>query len=229
MDTARIRVLIVDDLDHILRTLAQIIENDPRMSLAGIAKNGYEAVAHVVSSPPDVIIMDIEMESKLAGLYAAREILKVAPQVKVIIYTRHNSDFYVFKAFMFGVTDYLIKETTAQDMIDTILRAHQNRSIIHPEAVHYLLPEFVRLKNAQENLVTTIQIILRLTKTELDILRMLHSGLKQQEIAEVRFIEMTTMKTHISNILKKFDYRSIAELLENAENTEFFTLIEKPE
>lgn len=229
MGTEQVKVLIVDDMEHILKRLARIVQSDPRLVLSGMAKNGYEAVAHVAHTPPDVIIMDIEMESKMAGLYASREILKTAPGIRIIMYTQHNVDYYVYKAFQFGVSDYMIKDASDQEIIKNILRAYHNRSIIHAEAAGYLRQEFIRLKNAQENLAYTLQVILKLTQTERDILRLLYSGMKKQEIAKVRFIEMTTMKTHISSILKKFNRRSIAEVLETVESTGFFTLIQDME
>ncbi|MDR1570346.1 MAG: response regulator transcription factor [Oscillospiraceae bacterium] len=228
METDQIRVLIVDDDEGTVKRVMREIGDDARLSLAGVAHNGYEAVAAVAGAPPDVVVMDIEMESKLAGLFAAKEIVKMNPSVKVIIHTKHNTSYHVFKAFQFGVTDYIIKGVSMHDLIDTIMRAHQNKAFIHPQAAAYLRAEFMQLKNAQENLAYVMKAVLKLTASELEILKLLHSGMKQQEVAKVRFIEMTTMKTHVSNILKKFDRRSIAELLETIESTGFFSVIEEP-
>ncbi len=172
--------------------------------------------------------MDIEIESKLAGIYAMREILKLKPNTKIIVYTEQNSEYHVYRAFQAGASDYIIKGESDGDLPDAILRAAQGRSMIHPEAAVHLRQEFIRLKNAQENLTYTIQVILKLTPSEMEILRLLHTGMKCQEIAKVRFIEMTTMKTHISNLLKKFDKKTVVEMLETIESIGFFTIIDNP-
>lgn len=171
--------------------------------------------------------MDIEMESKLAGLYATREILKFVPQCKVIIYTCHSDGYYITKAFQFGAVDYLVKPTADYDLVDTILLAAENRCWIHPQAAAHLRTKYAQLENAQESLNYIIHVILLLTPTELEILKMMHTGMKQQEIAKVRFIEMTTMKTHISNILKKFDRRTMAEVLQTVDSVGFFEMLDQ--
>ncbi len=157
-----------------------------------------------------------------------REIIKLKPNIKVIIYTEHNSEYFVHKAFQFGATDYLIKGISEQEIPEAITRAAQGRSIIHPEAAEFLKKEFIQLKNAHENLTYTIQVIRKLTQSEIDILRLLHTGMKYQEIAKLRFIEITTIKTHISNLLKKFDKKSVAEVLETVNNIGLFSFIDDP-
>ncbi|MDR1531186.1 MAG: response regulator transcription factor [Clostridiales bacterium] len=226
-DANPVKVLIAHNTEQTLKKLIRIVENNPRMVLAGYAKNGYEAVVNAAGGAPDVVVMDIEMESRLAGLYAMQGILKLRPETKVIIYTQHNSGYYVSKAFQFGASDYLIKGISDQDIADAILCASQNRSAIHHEAAEFLRKEFIQLKNAQENLAYTMRVCISLTPSELDILRMLHTGMNYREIAKVRFIEMTTMKTHISNLLRKFGRKSIAEVLETIESTSFFLLIDE--
>jgi DNA-binding NarL/FixJ family response regulator len=223
-----IKIMIVDGSEQTRKSLERMLSAHAGFVLSGSIGNGYEAVAFAASNAPDVSVMDIEIESRLAGLYAMREIVKLRPNSKAIIYTAHNSDYYVHKAFQFGASDYLIKGASEADLPDAILRAAQNRSIIHPEAAEHLRKEFIQLKNAQENLTYTIQVVLKLTPSEMDILRMLKSGMKYQEIAKVRFVEMTTMKTHISNLLKKFDKKSVVEMLKTIESTGFFSLIDDP-
>ncbi|SFJ55001.1 regulatory protein, luxR family [Paenibacillus sp. UNC496MF] len=155
-----------------------------------------------------------------------REIIKLRPNTKIIIYTVQNSDYYISNAFLFGASDYLIKGVSEPDLPDTIIRAAQNRCIIHPEAADYLRKEYIQLKNTQENLAYTIRVILKLTPSEMEILHLLRSGMNYKEVAEVRFTEMTTLKTHISNLLRKFDKKSVVEMLETIEHTGFFSLID---
>lgn len=221
-----IKVLIVDGSEQTRNKLTRIMANNPAIVLVGSVGSGYEAVAFAANNAPDVAVMDIEIESRLAGLYAMREIIKLRPNTKVIIYSVQNTDYFISNAFLFGASDYLIKGVSESDLLDTIIRAAQNRSYIHPEAAEYLRKEYIQLKNVQENLAYTIKVILKLTPSEMDILHLLRSGMKYEEIAEVRFTEMTTLKTHISNLLRKFDKKSVVMLLETIENTGFFSLLD---
>ena len=223
-----VKVLIVDGSEQIRNKLARIFNNNPAIVLVGSVDNGYEAVAFVANNTIDVVVTDIEIESKLAGLYAMREIIKLKPNTKVIIHTALNSDYFISNAFLFGASDYLLKGVSESDIPDAVVWAAQNRSIIHPEAAEHIRKEYIQLKNAQENLSYTIQVILKLTPSEMEILNLLRSGMKYKEIAEVRFIEMTTMKTHISNLLRKFSKKNVAEMLETIENTGFFLLLDNP-
>jgi len=220
-----IKVLIVDGSEQTRNRLTRMINNHPAIAVVGSVGSGYEAVTFTANNAPDVAVMDIEIESRLAGLYAMREIIKLRPNTKVIIYTVQDSDYYISNAFLFGACDYLIKDVSELDLSDTIMRAAQNRSMIHPEAAEYLRKEYIQLKNAQENLSYTIQVIMKLTSSEMDILHLLQSGMKYNEIAEVRFTEMTTLKTHISNLLRKFDKKSVVEMLETINKTGFFSLV----
>ncbi|WP_177222315.1 response regulator transcription factor [Paenibacillus sp. UNC496MF] len=221
-----IKVLIVDGSEQTRNKLALTMANNPAIVLVGSVGSGYEAVTFAANNAPDVAVMDIEIESRLAGLYAMREIIKLRPNTKIIIYTVQNSDYYISNAFLFGASDYLIKGVSEPDLPDTIIRAAQNRCIIHPEAADYLRKEYIQLKNTQENLAYTIRVILKLTPSEMEILHLLRSGMNYKEVAEVRFTEMTTLKTHISNLLRKFDKKSVVEMLETIEHTGFFSLID---
>jgi DNA-binding NarL/FixJ family response regulator len=227
-DSNPIKVLLADNSRPQLKKLAKLVQGAPGMELSGAVQNGYEAVSHAAHGEPDVVLMEIEMESKQAGLYATREILKLRPAAKVIIHTSRELEYFVIKAFQFGACDYVIKGVSDQEILDTITRASENRSMIHPEAARLLLRRFIQLQNAQENQAYTMKALMRLTPAEMEILRMLRSGMKYQEIAKVRFVEMTTMKTHISNMLRKFEHKSVAELLETVENTGFFLMIDEP-
>lgn len=126
-----------------------------------------------------------------------------------------------------GVIGFWVGARCAQAGQETALQAAAGSSWVHPQAAAYLRGRYAQLENAQENLNYIIHVILLLTPTELEILKMLHAGMKQQEIAKVRFIEMTTMKTHISNILKKFDRRTMLEVLQTMDGVGFFEMLDQ--
>lgn len=220
-----ISVLVVDDVEQIRNQLVATIEAQPFLELAGTASSGYESISITSQVRPDVIIMDIEMESHLAGIYATKEILRLFPETKILAYSKHKEEYYIYQAFQYGITDYLLKDTSATDVVRSVQRAYSGQSMIHPTAAACLRSEFIRLRNTQENISYLLTVLLTLTPTELEILFLLSKGMKQQDIAKYKFVELSTIKTHISSILKKFERRSTNEILELICKTNFFALI----
>lgn len=85
-----IQILIADDMEAHRRRLERITNNVGNLSLVASAKSGYEAVAYAAIKKPDIVLMDIEMESQMAGVKAAPEINKILPYTKIVILTVHQ-------------------------------------------------------------------------------------------------------------------------------------------
>lgn len=85
-----IKVLIAEDMPALLKKYQRLLEKDGELEVVAAVQNGYEAVMKTVLCQPDVILMDIEMETRTAGLDAASQILSQYPQVKIIILTSYE-------------------------------------------------------------------------------------------------------------------------------------------
>ena len=118
-----IRVLVVDDMQPICRRYEKLINQEEDMEVVGLAFSGAEALEMVRNLEPNVVLMDIEMETKTSGLDASRDILQMYPEMKIIILTVYEEDEFVFQAFQLGVTDYLIKNSGKEEIISL----HQGR------------------------------------------------------------------------------------------------------
>ena len=94
-----IRVLIAEDMKELAKHFATVLKKDPNIEVVGCVCRGDEAVKECEKLRPDVILMDIEMETKTAGLYATQEILKQWPETKIIILTVYEEDELVFQAY----------------------------------------------------------------------------------------------------------------------------------
>ena len=102
----KIRVLIAEDLEPIRKKYVYYLSQCADIELVGSVESGKEAVETALSAVPDVILMDIEMETKDAGIRASREILAHYPDIKIIILTVYEDDELIFSAFQLGVCDY---------------------------------------------------------------------------------------------------------------------------
>jgi len=217
-----IKTLVAEDIEPVLKRYCSILETDPQIVVVGEAKNGYEAVMQTALKRPDVILMDIEMEDKEAGIRASREILRQFPDIKIIILTVYEEDELVFSAFQNGVVDYILKNAHPNDIITGVKDAYYNRSPIRPLIAEKIRREFQRIKTGEDSFLYNLHILSQLTHTEVDILDLLEKGNTRREICEIRHVELSTIKSQIHSILKKMEKETIQEVIENLRSTQFF-------
>ncbi len=210
----KIKVLIVEDDDLITKHYRTLLSKDPDLDIAGGAANGYEAVMLAALQKPDVILLDVELEDKQAGLRAASEILAHMPEIKIVVLTVCETDETVFRAFELGVTDYLLKNMPPEDVIKAVKDAFYDRSPIHANIASKIKREFRRIKSSEDNLFQYFSIITQLTPAELENLELLLNGYSRDEICSKRHIEFSTLKTQIYSTMKKFNKDNISEVLE---------------
>lgn len=195
------------------------------MKVVADTDTGKEAVALALQTQPDVILMDIEMEDRDAGLRAVENILGAKQNPKIIILTVYEEDELIFTAFRLGVTDYLIKNAPPQEILESIRNAYYNQSPLRPELASKILGEFKRIKTYETSFLFAVDIVSSLTVTELELLRLLLDGKSRREICELRHVEMSTVKTQINHILKKFDKKSVEEVSTMISSLNLYDLI----
>ncbi len=217
-----IRVLIAEDMPALLRKYKRELEKESGIEIVALVQSGYEAVMQSALLRPDVVLMDIEMESRTAGLDAARQILSKLPDTKIVILTVYEDDESVFKAFQLGVSDYVLKNSRHEELVNCIQDAYYGRSPIRPIIAEKIRREFQRAKTSEQSLLYNLQIISQLTPTELDILNLLNQGYTRQEICDLRCIVPSTLKTHIHNVLRKFAKETAAEVINHLNSLHIF-------
>jgi len=208
-----IKLIIAEDIQPIMRRYQKILEKDREIEVVAAVQSGYEAVLMAGMHKPDVVLMDIEMESRTSGLDAAKQILHHFPDTKIVILTVYEDDDTVFKAFQLGVSDYMLKNSNPAEILTCVKDAYYGRSPIRPVIAEKIRTEFQRIYKSEESLLYCLRIMTELTQTELTILDLLHKGYSRQQICELRYVEMSTVKTQIHAILKKFNKTSMTEVL----------------
>lgn len=220
-----IHTLIVDDLLPLCRRCEKYIRDTEDIECVGIANSGADAVKLAKERKPDVILMDIEMESQTAGLDASEEILASLPDTKIIILTIYEDDEFVFNAFQLGVSDYILKNADKEELLGCIRDAYHGCSPIRPVIAEKIRREFQRVKRSEQSFLYCLHMITEMTQTEIDILDLLSQGYSRTQICEIRCIELSTVKTHISKILKKFGMSSTADVIAMMNQLQIFDYI----
>lgn len=227
MENKKIRVMIVDDMESLCRKYETVLSQSEEIEVVATAHDGYQAIMKSAMLQPDVILMDIEMESKYAGITATSQILREFPKIKIVILTVYEDDEMIYAAFQAGACDYVLKTATPAAMVSCVKDAYYEKSVIRPQVAKKLRKEFKRIKNNEDSLIYTIYLVQLLTDTERNILEALHEGKDQKEICRERFIEPVTMKTHIRNIVKKMKQKNIEDVLSQVEQSGYFYYMDK--
>ena len=129
MQPTSVRILVVDDFEAMRRTVSSMLLMKPELQVVGEASDGLEAVQKTVELKPDLILLDIGLPL-LNGMDAARQILEVAPESKIIFVSQETSAEMVQEAVSLGALGYVAKTRVGTDLIHAIAAALQGKLFI---------------------------------------------------------------------------------------------------
>jgi len=220
-----VRVLVVEQRSLARKAIAKAMKQEARIQIIDFASTGYEAVTKAITQTPDVVLMNVSIETNMAGIFVCNEIHANTSGVKVILYGEDCAKEIVSKAFQMGAVNFLLDAYTERELMEVVLNAFDGKASIHYSTAAQLRNEFKRILDLHDNLVYMLNVLIKLTPTEITILKHFYNGIRSQEIAKVLFISNTTMKTHISHILKKFNLDTMVQVVEVLHLTELFSMI----
>ena len=201
-----------------------ILSSEDDFEMAGEAASGKEAVAKAAQLKPDIILMDIAMETKTAGIQAAGKIKESLAGCKVIMLTIHKDEELMFSAYMNGAMDYIVKTAPVTETIHSIRNVCKNNLNLRPEIAKRIMSELTRMKENQSSMVHTLNMVSKLTNAEFEILRSFCLGKSHRQIAQERFVEEVTIRVQVSKILKKFNVHKISQLISLIKDLKIFDI-----
>ncbi|MDE3090987.1 MAG: response regulator transcription factor [Chloroflexota bacterium] len=194
--TETIRILIADDHEIVRVGLRNVILSEPGMQVIGEAADGEQAVQQARALNPDVILLDLLMPRK-DGLTAIAEIRKANPHARILVLTSFAGDDKIFPALQAGAQGYLLKESSSEELLQSIRQVYQGQSPLHPEVSRRVIR---KLNQPAESPQKSI-----LTDRELEILKEIARGRSNEEIAEQLVVSESTVRNHITSILAKLN------------------------
>jgi DNA-binding NarL/FixJ family response regulator len=198
--TEPLRAVIADD-QALVRTGFRMILTANGIDVTAEAANGDEAVAAVRRTRPGVVLMDIRMP-QMDGLEATRRILAGgAEDTRVLILTTYDLDHYVYAA---GASGFLLKDVSPEHLVAAVRLVRSGDALLAPTITRRLVERFARRDDAKPTLHRDLH---QLTPRELDVLRLLATGLSNAELADQLTLSVATVKTHVASILSKLDLR----------------------
>lgn len=198
-----LRVVIADDQALVRSGFGMILAADG-IEVAAEAANGVEAVAAVRRTRPDVVLMDIRMP-QMDGLEATRQIMaEGADETRVLILTTYDLDHYVYAALTAGASGFLLKDVTPEHLVAAVRLVRAGDALLAPTITRRLVERFAPRDEAKAAVHRDLS---ELTPRELEVLRLLATGLSNGELAERLSLSPTTVKTHVARILSKLGLR----------------------
>lgn len=197
-----IRVLIVDDHSMVRAGLATFIRVNADLELVGDGRNGHDALRLCEQLQPDVVLMDLVMP-RMDGVEATRAIRERWPQIQIIALTSFKEKEMVHQALQAGAISYLLKDVSVDELAKAIRSAHAGRSTLAPEATQALIQVASQPPAPGHDL----------TPREHEVLALMVEGLNNPQIGERLFISVTTVRSHVSNILSKLGVSNRAEAI----------------
>ncbi|MBN1146610.1 MAG: response regulator transcription factor [Anaerolineales bacterium] len=205
-NSGKIKVLIVDDHQVVRQGLHTFLELQDDILVVGEASDGQAALEMVPLLQPDVVLMDLVMP-RLDGIAATRQIKALGVPVKVIALTSFTEDDKVFPAIQAGASSYLLKDVSADALVEAVRAAYRGEARLHPDITRKLM-EQVAHQSSHPGEAPVEEI----TDREREVIRLVAQGRSNHEIAEELVISEKTVKTHISNILGKLNLSDRTQL-----------------
>jgi DNA-binding NarL/FixJ family response regulator len=221
-----IKVLIADDQGLIRESLSIVLNMEEQLTVVGLAEDGTEAVQLCESLSPDVVLMDINMPN-MDGVSATKWIKEKWPHIKVIILTSYQDVDYVVSALANGAEGYLLKSLHPRSLASSIRLVHSGGTLVTKEMAaslisSHLQKEDVVLKEKNREDKQNLIHHYGLSEREVEVLKLLAKGLRNNEISERLFLSGGTVKNYISNIYAKLEVKGRREAADKAKNEGFF-------
>lgn len=207
------KIIITEDNFFALRALEEKLSNYDDISIIHRAKNGAELLDILIKDNNiDLILMDIEMPV-MNGIDTTEKVKQLYPHIKIVIITIYDDDEYIFNAIKAGADSYILKETKAEKIYETLNDTLNGGSAMSPSIALKTL-QLLKNVNFTKNKQTAEKVVL--SERETKILEQISKGFSNKIIAENLFISPFTVKRHIENIYQKLQAHNRIELLEKA-------------
>ena len=203
-------ILLADDHHVIRQGLRSLLGAVPGFCVVGEAGDGLEALQLIESLQPDVLVLDLRMPG-LSGLEVARQTSQRSQSTRVIILSMHDNESYVLEALRHGAAGYVLKTSSADCLVEAVRQVSMGRRYLSPPLTERALEAYVgRAREAPLNVYET------LTAREREVLNLVAEGYTSAEIADLLSISSRTVGTHRTNLMRKLDLHSQADLIRYA-------------
>jgi len=208
MHTADLTTLVIAEDHHVVRHgLRLLLEGERDLRIIGEASDGWQAVELVRTLAPDLLLLDL-IVPRLHGLEVTRQVARDYPRTRVVILSGHAEESYVVEALQNGAAAYVLKDSTATDLVEAVRKVKQGRRYLSPSLSEKAISLF-----EQQAKAPGADIYDSLTSRERLVLQMAAEGSSSAEIGKQLFISQRTAETHRANLMRKLGLHSQTDLV----------------
>lgn len=220
------KLAMCDDMISLCEYYEKIFSQTDDIDFVGYAHNADECKALVLKTMPDVLLLDIQMQSTDDGIEVIEDLLEIKEDLKIVMLTAHKVDNYVFRAFAYGAKDFIYKTASDSKIIEKIRNVYDDNVMLNSDISQILAKKARDVMSQQQSLLYFLNQITKLSRSELSVLRGVYYGKSYREIAAERFVEEGTIRAQASGIMKKFNTRSMKSLVKSLKKMELFEFID---
>jgi len=200
-----LRILIADDHEVARKGIRALLEDHAGWEVCGEARDGREAVESASRLKPDVLLLDVGMPN-LNGLDAARQILATTPEARILILTVYDSEQVVREVLAAGALGFVLKSDAGRDLVAAVEALQNRRTFFTPKVAQMMLDGYLRPQESD----TSDKCVL--TPREREVIQLVAEGKTTKEVAAALSLSVKTAETHRTNLMRKLDLHSIADL-----------------
>jgi two-component system response regulator NreC len=201
-------IVLADDHPIVRQGMRGLLESEPGFVVVGEAGDGREAVELVERFTPDIAILDLMMPY-LNGLEVTRRALRLSPRTRVVILSMYSDEPHVLEALRAGAAAYVLKGTTTETLIFALREAMAGRRYLSPPLSDRAVEVYLAQIGTAARPTDRYDL---LTAREREVLELLARGASYAEIAEKLTISPRTAETHRTNLMRKLDLKTTADI-----------------
>ena len=204
------KIIIADDHGIVREAITSLLNNELGMEVVAEAEDGRTAVKLAQQLKPDIVVMDISMPN-LNGIEATRQIVRELPETKVIALSAHSDRRSVYQMLKVGASGYVPKNCAFKKLVIAIRDVVANHTYLSPKVSSMVVEGYIHRLPEHENSVYSI-----LTPREREVLQLIAEGKSTKTIAKELYVSAKTIEWHRSQLMKKLEIQSVAELVKYA-------------
>jgi DNA-binding NarL/FixJ family response regulator len=207
---SNVRILIADDHELIRRGLVSALAERPDWSIVAEAADGRQASELAARLTPDIAVLDLTMP-ELNGLDATRQIRAATPKTRILIVTAHESEQLIRDVLDAGAMGYVLKSDAGRVLVQAIEALLDERPFFTSKVARVVLEGYLR--SGEDSAMPAA---VALSPRERHIVQLLAEGNNNKEVARALQLSVKTVETHRSNIMRKMEFGSLADLVRYA-------------
>jgi two-component system, NarL family, response regulator NreC len=201
-------IVLADDHPIVRQGISGLLESEPGFVVVGEAGDGREAVELVERLQPDIAILDLMMP-ELNGMEVARRALRLSPRTRVVILSMYSDEPHVLEALRAGAMAYVLKGTSTETLIFALREAMAGRRYLSPPLSDRAVEVYLAQIGTAERSTDRYDL---LTAREREVLELVARGASYAEIADKLTISPRTAETHRTNLMRKLDLKTTADI-----------------